>query len=246
MHSEIILNYLINKNKYFYDDCLSQLLNIKPRQTINAVCNKLFEENKINRYKGECSYCKKINKLVSGVGDRNIDTKANYEVSMKNYTPNHQNAFNNGIPLRLSPGEFENRVGLYLSKKFKDSFCERELIVGVNKKHRFDLVSSDNSIVVECKSYAWTKSGNSPSAKISTAIEAAFYLSRIFAKRKIIVSQDDFNEKGESLVETFVKRYDGVLDDIEIWRYKVGEKIENDDIEIIREAKECWYKNLYK
>lgn len=38
----------------------------------------------------------------------------------------------------------------------------------------------------------------------------------------------------------------GILDDIEIWRYLVKESIEYDKIEIIREGKECWYKNLYK
>jgi len=244
-HKEVIIEYLNKEKKYFCDDCLSELLNITPRQQIYAICTTLFKQDVINRYKGECSYCKKINKLVSGIGDKDINTKVNYEMSIRNYYPNHPNTHNNDIVPRLSPDEFEERVRLYLNREFKDSFSERELIVGVNKKHKFDLVSSDNSIVVECKSYTWTKDDNFPSAKISTAIEAAFYLSRILAERKIIVFQDDFNTKGESLVETFVKRYDGVLDDIEIWRYIVGETIENDDIEIIREGKECWYKNLY-
>ncbi len=94
--------------------------------------------------------------------------------------------------------------------------------------------------------YAWLKRYNKPSAKISTAIEAVFYFSRIIAERKIIVFQDDFNKKGESLVETFIRRYDGILDDIEVWRYLVGKSIEYDGIEIRREGKECWYKNLYK
>lgn len=72
------------------------------------------------------------------------------------------------------------------------------------------------------------------------------YLSRIIAERKVIVFQDDFNKKGESLVETFIRRYDGILDDVEVWRYLVRESIEYDRIEIKREGKECWYKNLYK
>ena len=100
--------------------------------------------------------------------------------------------------------------------------------------------------MTECKSYTWTKDDNFPSAKISTAIEAVFYLSRIIAERKVIVFQDDFNKKGESLVDTFIRRYDGILDDIEVWRYLVGKSIEYDRIEIKREGKECWYKNLYK
>ncbi|WP_274964124.1 hypothetical protein [Tepidanaerobacter syntrophicus] len=247
-YSQVITNYLVSEDNYLCDDCLSELLNIKPRQTINAVCNKLFKQDIINRYKGECSCCKK-NKMVNGIGPiRNNEKieKISYVVSNKDYHHNHQDINNNGFFLRLSPKDFENRVGLYLNKKFKDSFSEKPLIIGVNKVHKFDLVSSDNSIVAECKSYTWTKYGNFPSAKISTAIEAVFYLSRIIAERKILVFQDDFNKKGESLVEIFIKRYDGILDDVEIWRYLVGETIDYDSIEIIREGKESWYKNLYK
>ena len=198
----------------------------------------------INRRKGKCSYCKMI-KIVNGIDTYNNEVE-NHEVNSQNHRPNLQNTNNNGVFSRLPFDEFENRVGLYLNKKFKDCFYEKPLIVGVNKVHKFDLVSSDNSIVAECKSYTWTKDDNFPSAKISTAIEAVFYLSRIIAERKIIVFQDDFNEKGESLVETFIRRYDGILDDVEVWRYLVRESIEYDRIEIKREGKECWYKNLYK
>lgn len=244
-HSEVIKNYLDNKDKYFCDDCLSKLLSIEPRQTINAVCNKLFRQDMINRCKGECSYCKKI-KIVNGIGHTYNNEVVNHEANSQNHCPNLQNTNNNGVFSRLPFDEFENRVGLYLNRKLKDSFYEKPLIVGVNKVHKFDLVSLDNSIVAECKSYTWTKDDNFPSAKISTAIEAVFYLSRIIAERKVIVFQDDFNKKGESLVETFIRRYDGILDDVEVWRYLVGESIEYDRIEIKREGKECWYKNLYK
>ena len=34
------------------------------------------------------------------------------------------------------------------------------------KPHRFDIVSSDNSIIAECKCYTWTEMGNVPSAKM--------------------------------------------------------------------------------
>ena len=243
-HIEVIRNYLDNKDKYFCDDCLSKLLSIEPRQTINTICNKLFRQDMINRRKGKCSYCKMI-KIVNGIDTYNNEVE-NHEVNSQNHRPNLQNTNNNGVFSRLPFDEFENRVGLYLNKKFKDCFYEKPLIVGVNKVHKFDLVLSDNSIVAECKSYTWTKDDNFPSAKISTAIEAVFYLSRIIAERKIIVFQDDFNEKGESLVETFIRRYDGILDDVEVWRYLVRESIEYDRIEIKREGKECWYKNLYK
>lgn len=34
------------------------------------------------------------------------------------------------------------------------------------KNHKFDCVSEDGEIVVECKTYIWTDTGNVPSAKL--------------------------------------------------------------------------------
>ncbi|MCX7903044.1 MAG: hypothetical protein N2486_00890 [Caloramator sp.] len=147
---------------------------------------------------------------------------------------------------RLKAYDFEKRVGLYLNQKYKTNFKEKALIVGNNKEHKFDLVSDDNSIVVECKSYKWTKGSNFPSAKISIIIEAIFYFSRIKANKKIIVIQDSFNDKGESLVDVFLKRYDGILDDIEVWAYYVGNSLNDDVVKIKREKKEIWYEKMYK
>ena len=38
--------------------------------------------------------------------------------------------------------------------------------VHIKKRHNFDLGSENPPILVECKSYTWTETGNSPSAKI--------------------------------------------------------------------------------
>jgi len=35
------------------------------------------------------------------------------------------------------------------------------------------------------------------------------------------------------------------MDDVEIWRYLVKENLENDEVGIVREAKEIWYKELF-
>jgi len=43
------------------------------------------------------------------------------------------------------------------------------------KVHKFDLVSQNKKMVVECKKYYWTKGGNPPSAKFATLNEAVFY-----------------------------------------------------------------------
>ncbi len=45
------------------------------------------------------------------------------------------------------------------------------------KLHKFDCVSEDSKIVVECKCYTWTDTGNVPSAKMMGMNEAVFYMS---------------------------------------------------------------------
>lgn len=45
------------------------------------------------------------------------------------------------------------------------------------KLHKFDCVSEDRKIVVECKCYTWTEAGNVPSAKMMGMNEAVFYMS---------------------------------------------------------------------
>ncbi|MBR3621310.1 MAG: hypothetical protein IKN56_07345, partial [Clostridia bacterium] len=59
-----------------------------------------------------------------------------------------------------------------MEKKIAIGYYPEEL-----KEHKFDLVSADGSIAVECKRYTWTETGNVPSAKMGFCNEAAFYLS---------------------------------------------------------------------
>lgn len=55
---------------------------------------------------------------------------------------------------------------------------EKKLAIGNPPKgHKFDIVSEDAHIAIECKRYTWTEGGNVPSAKMGTMNEAVFYLS---------------------------------------------------------------------
>ena len=62
---QIVQNFINSENDLYCDDCLSEKLDIKPRQQVNQICNKL----KIRTCKREvkqCSSCSKdklINKL---------------------------------------------------------------------------------------------------------------------------------------------------------------------------------------
>lgn len=75
--------------------------------------------------------------------------------------------------------KFQNDVDTCLSKEFGQGFIpEVALPIGTPAHpHKFDLVSADHTIVVECKCYTWTDGGNIPSAKIATLDEALFYMS---------------------------------------------------------------------
>lgn len=67
-NEKIILDYLlkIEEDMLECDDCLSERLNITPRQQINAIANKLKKTGKVNRYQKECHTCLK-NKLITEV-----------------------------------------------------------------------------------------------------------------------------------------------------------------------------------
>ena len=238
-NAERILSFLRTKrDKQYCDDCLSACLKIYPRQQINHICRNLFDRGCISREKGLCSNCSKY-KIVNFSGK-------SFDALVKSMPTQDAFLTNSDQGRRLDYGAFEDRVSKFVESKFGKRFYKQDLQIGPSKFHRFDLVSEDKSIVVECKSYTWTESGNFPSAKISTAIEALFYLSRIIASRKILVFQDNINQRGESLVEIFVRRYDGIMDDVEVWTYSMSDSIENDKVVVVRTPKDNWYEKILR
>jgi len=46
------------------DDCLSDELNIKPRQQVNQICNNLMKKGFLNRVVRQCESCSKY-KLIN-------------------------------------------------------------------------------------------------------------------------------------------------------------------------------------
>jgi len=238
-NDETILSFVRSKkDKQYCDDCLSALLKIYPRQQVNQICRNLSDRGYITRERGLCSNCSKY-KIVNSSGkssDALVKSVATQDAFM---TSSDQGQ-------RLDYGAFEDRVSRFVESKFGKRFYKQDLQIGPSKFHRFDLVSEDKNIIIECKSYTWTESGNFPSAKSSTAIEALFYFSRIVDSRKILVFQDHINQRGESLVEIFVRRYDGVIDDVEVWAYSMGDSIENDKVVVVRTPKDNWYEKILR
>ena len=87
------------------------------------------------------------------------------------------------------------------------------------KGHKFDLVSRDKSIVVECKCYTWTDSGNVPSAKLMGLDEAVFYFSFLPAETKKILCMKKavFPGRAETLAEYYVRIHGHLLKDVSVW-----------------------------
>jgi hypothetical protein len=110
--------------------------------------------------------------------------------------------------------------------------------------HEFDLVSEDETIVGECKSYKWTEGGNYPQGKVSTANEAVFYLSRVNAREKFLIFKEDASLRGKSLPEVYVSRSNGLMDDVEVYKYSCGSDFEKDELTMIRRKGKVWYHKL--
>lgn len=63
------VHMFIKRNEQHYcDDCLSEILEIYPRQQINQICRRLSKDDIIVRNKDECFGCKK-DKLVNRYKD---------------------------------------------------------------------------------------------------------------------------------------------------------------------------------
>ena len=69
---------------------------------------------------------------------------------------------------------FEERAKMILEQRL-GVVLESEIKLN---DHKFDLVSSNRSIIIECKSLEWTASGNIPSAKLDNLDKAVNFLAK--------------------------------------------------------------------
>ena len=86
------------------------------------------------------------------------------------------------------------------------------------RPHKFDLVSQDSKIIIECKCYTWTDGGNVPSAKLATLDEAVLYLRSVTSSAtKVIAMKKDYNKKkGITLADYFCDKKGHLLEDIKV------------------------------
>ena len=94
------------------------------------------------------------------------------------------------------------------------------------KPHRFDVVSSDNSIIAECKCYSWTETGNIPSSKMGFVNEAVFYLSFIRAANTYIVMKKSVHaRRTETLADYYFRTNKHLLGDTKVLEYDAEKNI---------------------
>jgi hypothetical protein len=115
----------------------------------------------------------------------------------------------------IAKTHFENHLGQPL-------FPEARIVLPDGQVHKFDLASADQSILIECKSYTYTETGNEPAAKLAHAKTDALLLRSTTARRKIIVFDDDDHPKKGSLARLFARRGSSWLRDVEVWRHWDG------------------------
>lgn len=117
--------------------------------------------------------------------------------------------------------DFQLMTSVTACKYFGKRFIEEKAVLIGNppKEHRFDLVSEDNQIVIECKNYKWTEGNNIPSAKLSTINEAVLYMRNLPDKtHKILTLKKDVRPStAESLAEYYCRINGHLLNDIEVW-----------------------------
>ena len=129
----------------------------------------------------------------------------------------NSNSENPGVGKR-----FEEKVCEWAKGEFKQNFDKQEAIKIGNpaKPHRFDLVSQDKNIIIECKCYTWTDSGNVPSAKMATLDEAVLYFKCLEnqSATKIIAMKYAWSEKKQmTFAEYYCERKGHLLDDVQVW-----------------------------
>jgi hypothetical protein len=91
---------------------------------------------------------------------------------------------------------------------------------GTKRQHKFDLGSDDPPILVECKSYTWTISGKSPSAKIRGMNEAMLLFAVAPPQyRKILVLLK--HVRGEKTLGTHYIKTQGhlITPGVEVWEF---------------------------
>ena len=99
---------------------------------------------------------------------------------------------------------------------------ERKIAIGNPAKlHSFDISNKEENVVIECKCYTWTETGNVPSAKMGFTNEAAFYLSFLpdSVDKSIVMLRATNPKRTETLAEYYFRTNRHLLGKIKILEF---------------------------
>ena len=122
--------------------------------------------------------------------------------------------------------EFQYSVLEWFGHHYTDEFSTEVSIpvgvVGAEKKdHKYDIANKDHSIVIECKRYNWTETGNVPSAKIRSLNEAVFYLHLLdnSCYKVLAMVKASHPKQIQTLAEYYVRTNHNLIGDVIIAEY---------------------------
>lgn len=119
--------------------------------------------------------------------------------------------------------KFQLTVKEWFEKSLNCEFeIERKIAIGNPAKlHSFDIANKECTVVVECKCYIWTETGNVPSAKMGFTNEAAFYLSFLpdEVDKSIVMLRATHPKRTETLAEYYFKTNRHLLGKIKILEF---------------------------
>ena len=119
--------------------------------------------------------------------------------------------------------KFQLTVKEWFEKSLNCEFeIERKIAIGNPAKlHSFDIANKEGTVVVECKCYTWTETGNVPSAKMGFTNEAAFYLSFLADEvdKSIVMLRATHPKRTETLAEYYFRTNRHLLGKIKILEF---------------------------
>ena len=87
------------------------------------------------------------------------------------------------------------------------------------KPYRFDCVSEDKKIVIKCKCYTWTDTGNVPNAKMKGLNEIVLYMSYLpdEVTKILCLKKSIHTKKRETLADYYCRMYGHLLSDVKVF-----------------------------
>ena len=118
---------------------------------------------------------------------------------------------------------FQEKVKQWFEMNEKTTFeLEYPILIGYPAKlHKFDIADKSQKIVIECKSYTYTNTGNIPSAKLTTLNEAIFYFSFLSTETEkvLVMAYATHPRRKETLAEYYIRINGHLLGDVKVWEY---------------------------